>query len=174
MSALDRLFAGWRSAYVGAAGGAREPDGCVFCHLLVDEISGGAEAGAELDADRLVLARHDSAVALLNAYPYASGHLMVLPVRHLGNLEDLEPQEATDLWALVRRSVVAVKAAYQPDGVNLGCNLGRAAGAGVPGHLHVHVVPRWVGDANFMTTLASARVLPESLPDSWKRLRKAF
>jgi ATP adenylyltransferase len=110
-------------------------------------------------------------VALLNAYPYTSGHLMVMPTRHVAELEDLAPEEAGDIWEGVIAGVRAVKAAYKPDGANLGANLGRAGGAGVPGHFHMHVLPRWAGDTNFMTSVADARVLPEPLCESSDKLR---
>jgi ATP adenylyltransferase len=99
---------------------------------------------------------------------------MVLPIRHVSGLEELEPEEATELWRGVHDAVAAVKAAYAPEGLNLGVNLGRAAGAGIPAHLHVHIVPRWIGDTNFMTSIANVRVLPETLSDSWARLRTAW
>jgi len=111
---------------------------------------------------------------VLNAYPYTSGHLMVLPNRHVGDLEALEPGEAAELWDGVRRAVVAIKAAYRPGGINVGANLGRPAGAGIPGHLHFHALPRWDGDTNFMTTVAEVRVLPEPLDETWAKLREAW
>ena len=104
----------------------------------------------------------------------ASGHLLVMPYRHVGDLEDLAADEATELWGAVRTAAVALKAAYRPDGLNVGANLGRAAGAGVPGHLHLHVLPRWGGDSNFVTSVAEARVLPEALPTTYERLRAAW
>ncbi|MGH9170175.1 MAG: HIT family protein [Acidimicrobiales bacterium] len=167
---MEHLWAGWRSAYVGAAGAA-EPlqvngsRGCVFCGIL--------ESGA-LDEDRGIIAEGDTVVVILNAYPYTSGHLMVMPRRHVRELEELTSEEAVEMWSTVHRAVAALKRAYRPDGLNLGLNLGRAAGAGIPGHLHVHAVPRWLGDSNFMTAAASVRVLPESLPDSWRKLRAAW
>jgi ATP adenylyltransferase len=99
---------------------------------------------------------------------------MVLPVRHVGELEDLDAAEGVAIWAAVTDTVCALKAAYRPDGINLGVNLGRPAGAGIPGHFHVHVLPRWNGDTNFMTTVAEARVLPEALPDTFAKLRDAW
>jgi ATP adenylyltransferase len=99
---------------------------------------------------------------------------MVLPIRHVRDLDELEPEEAVELWDGVHRAVAAVKTAYHPEGMNLGANLGRAAGAGIPAHLHAHVVPRWIGDTNFMTSVAGVRVLPESLGDSWAKLRAAW
>jgi ATP adenylyltransferase len=121
-----------------------------------------------------VVWRGDLVFAILNRYPYTAGHLLVMPYREVGELEDLTREEATALWAGVRDAVVAVKAAYRPEGVNVGLNLGRAAGAGIPGHLHAHVLPRWNADSNFMTSVAEARVLPEALPDTWSRLRAAW
>jgi diadenosine tetraphosphate (Ap4A) HIT family hydrolase len=113
-------------------------------------------------------------VAILNAYPYTSGHLMVMPVRHTADLETLAPGEAAALMEGLQAGVSALKAAYRPDGVNVGANLGKAAGAGVPGHLHLHALPRWTGDTNFMTTVAETRVLPEALSVSDEKLRASW
>lgn len=170
MSGLDHLWAGWRSAYLEDATtqlAPTGPDGCVFCGLLGSNLP---------DTETHVVWRHPagSVAALLNAYPYSSGHVMVMPVRHVGDLEALTAEEASALWAGVDQAVRAVKAAYRPDGLNVGLNLGRAAGAGVPGHLHVHVLPRWVGDTNFMTAVADARVLPEPLAVTDARLRASW
>ncbi|MGI8492094.1 MAG: HIT family protein [Acidimicrobiales bacterium] len=173
MSSLERLWAGWRAEFVATSGAAqpceRAPGGdqCVFCRIL---------GSGEPDSDTHVLWRHPSglAVAVLNAYPYTSGHLMVMTCRHVGTPEDLDARESSSLWEGLSSAVAALKAAYQPDGVNVGANLGRAAGAGVPGHLHLHVLPRWVGDTNFMTTVANTRVLPEALSVSAARLREAW
>jgi ATP adenylyltransferase len=112
--------------------------------------------------------------ALLNAYPYNSGHLLVMPNRAVPALDDLTEDEETALWRTVRHGVTAITAAYAPEGVNVGLNLGRAAGAGVPDHLHVHCLPRWSGDTNFMTAVAETRVLPEPLDVTWRRLRDAW
>jgi ATP adenylyltransferase len=170
---LERLWAGWRSDYLQAAteeeptGGGATGDGpaCVFCRILASD---------EPDDRTYVVWRGERCFGVLNAYPYASGHLLLLPRRHVGDLEDLGGDEAAELWEAARTAVRAVKAAYRPDGINLGANLGRAAGAGVPGHLHLHVLPRWAGDSNFTTAVAEARVLPEALPTSWARLRDAW
>ena len=163
---LERLWAGWRTEYVSATG-AEGPadDGCVFCRIL--------DSG-EPDEATHVVRRTDRAVAILNAFPYTSGHLMVMPVRHVGEIEDLDADEGAAVWSLVGESVRALKAAYGPDGLNVGANLGRAAGAGVPGHLHLHVLPRWSGDTNFMTSVAEARVMPETLEASAAKLRAAW
>ncbi len=165
---IGRLWAGWRNEYVSEVVGDSHPQGeheCVFCRIL---------ASGEPDEATYVLWRGPHCVAILNAYPYNSGHLMVLPLRHVGDLEHLEADESTELWAAVTMGVRALKGAYAPGGVNVGANLGRAAGAGVPDHLHVHCLPRWGGDTNFVTTLAEIRVLPESLPATWERLRAAW
>lgn len=162
---LERLWAGWRTEYVSSAG-ATGPgdDGCVFCRIL---------GSGEPEETTKVVWRGEGVVAILNAFPYTSGHLMVMPVRHVGELEDLDA-DADELWATVTRAVRALKAAYRPEGINVGANLGRAAGAGVPGHFHVHLLPRWNGDTNFMTSVAEARVLPESLDATWQKLRQAW
>ena len=173
---LDHLWAGWRSAYVssyaapddGTAPAPAAPGdaaGCVFCSILESDAP---------DAERHVVWTSGRVTALLNAYPYAPGHLLVMPDRHARALEDLDGEEAAELWRAVHAAAAAVTRAYAPDGLNLGVNLGRAAGAGIPAHLHVHVVPRWTGDTNFMTAVASARVLPEALGDSWAKLRVAW
>jgi ATP adenylyltransferase len=126
------------------------------------------------EKDALVLARNDLVFAVLNAYPYTSGHLMVAPVRHVGALSALSRDEAASLMLMTQDATVALERAYGPDGVNIGANLGRAAGAGIPGHVHLHALPRWIGDTNFMTTIAEARVLPEPLSKSWDKLKAAW
>lgn len=166
--ALEQLWAGWRHGYVEAATAAErtgDDDGCVFCRIA---------ASGPPSPDNGIVWRGQSVFAVLNAYPYASGHLLVLPVRHLAGLEELTWEESEELWSGCRASVAAVNAAYAPDGVNLGANLGRAAGAGVPRHLHVHVVPRWSGDTNFMTAVAGVRVLPETLEVAREKLEAAW
>jgi ATP adenylyltransferase len=154
---LERLWAGWRAEYVATAG---QEDGCVLCRVLAEESH--------------VLWRGRRCGAVLNAYPYTSGHLMVLPLRHVAELEEVAGDEAAELWAGVADAVRALKAAYAPHGLNVGANLGRVAGAGVTGHFHVHVLPRWDGDTNFMTAVAETRVVPESLPATYDKLRSAW
>ena len=112
--------------------------------------------------------------AILNRFPYISGHVLVMPYREVSDLEDLTPEEHTELWSAVTVAVRAIKQAYRADGLNIGVNLGTAGGAGVPDHLHVHVMPRWTADSNFMTSVAEARVLPEALSVSWHKLRDAW
>jgi ATP adenylyltransferase len=162
---LDRLWADWRSAYVEGVA-TQEPvagDECLLCRLAHEDPD-----------DKQVLVRDELVYAVLNAYPYTSGHLMVVPVRHVGQLDELHDDELVALSTLTRDATIAVRDAYTPDGVNVGMNLGRAAGAGIPGHLHTHVVPRWYGDTNFMTSVAEVRVLPESLTTTWEKLRASW
>jgi ATP adenylyltransferase len=162
---LDRLWAGWRAAYVADA--ARSPDAgsaeCLFCAL--------AAADPE---ESLVVARGELVFAVMNAFPYTSGHLMIAPLRHEADLEHLKSDEATAVMVMAQDAVVALKSAYSPDGLNLGVNIGRVAGAGVPDHVHMHALPRWGGDTNFMTTVAETRVLPEDLRTSWENVRAAW
>jgi diadenosine tetraphosphate (Ap4A) HIT family hydrolase len=176
---LDHLWAGWRREYVeratgqgagseaeqGIAGDGGADSGCVFCAIA---------ASGTPSADNGIVWRDALSCALLNAFPYASGHLLVMPVRHVDDFAGLAPEESSSLWSTTLRAVDAITTAYTPDGINLGANLGRAAGAGIPAHLHLHVLPRWSGDTNFMTTVAGVRVMPESLPDTWRRLREAW
>jgi ATP adenylyltransferase len=163
---LDRLWAGWRSSYIAAGVDPSTAGGdCVFCAIL---------AFGEPDERTYLLWRGETSFAILNAYPYTSGHLMVMPTRHVGALDELTDDEADDLFRCARHGVAALESAYRPEGVNLGANLGHAAGAGVPGHLHVHALPRWAGDTNFMTSVAETRVLPEPLDETWRKLRDAW
>jgi ATP adenylyltransferase len=161
--ALERFSAAWREDYVtsvSATLNAEELRACVFCDLAeqpVDESSG-------------VLARSESSYVVLNAFPYGSGHLLVLPRRHVASLQELSDAEYEDFFLLLRATVVAIEKAYGPDGLNVGMNLGLAAGAGIPKHLHGHVLPRWNGDTNFMTTIGETRVLPESLQSTWQKV----
>jgi ATP adenylyltransferase len=172
--AMGRLDASWRGEYISAATAAERADGspaigsvagCVFCTIL---------ASGRTDEANLIVRRERSVLAILNAYPYTSGHLMCMPVRHVAALADLSAEEQIDLWDAVRSATLALGRAYRPEGLNVGLNLGRAAGAGVPGHLHVHVVPRWNGDTNFMTAIAEVRVVPEALDVTWRKLTDAW
>lgn len=174
--ALERHWAGWRSDYITSAfGGGADPgssgrtgesgEGSLFERIL---------HSGRPDDETYIVKRGATAFVILNAYPYNPGHLLVLPNRAVPELEDLSPEESAEVWALVRDAVTAIKGAYAPQGVNVGMNLGHAAGAGVPDHLHVHCLPRWLGDTNFVTTVAEIRVLPEPLGVSWERLRAAW
>jgi diadenosine tetraphosphate (Ap4A) HIT family hydrolase len=170
---LEHLWNGWRAAYVtsgGAAGGVADDDvtsgrGSVFTRILRSGLP---------DDETHIVHRGPLCFAVLNAYPYSVGHLLVLPYREIGDLEELTEDEAAELWATVTKAVVALKQAYRPEGVNVGVNLGRPAGGSVSDHLHVHVVPRWTGDSNFMTATANTRTLPEALPDTAAKLRAAW
>ena len=151
-------------SYIESAKDETEGDGCLFCDKLA----------ARDDAASLILVRTHRAFAMLNAFPYNPGHLMVAPVRHTAGLDDLEPDELAETQDLLLRGIRALRSASAPHGFNLGMNLGRVAGAGVPGHVHWHLVPRWDGDTNFMATVGETRVLPESLEDTWAKLRAHF
>jgi ATP adenylyltransferase len=165
---LDHLWAAWRAAYIESvtSGDEQVPaEGSVFAALL---------ASGRPDRETTIVHRGPRCFAILNRYPYTNGHLLVLPNRCVPDVTDLDDDEHAELWSTVRDAVVAVRAAYSCGGVNIGVNLGRAAGAGIPRHVHVHAVPRWEGDTNFMTAVAEARVMPESLERSWEKLREAW
>ena len=150
------LWAPWRLEYVG---GAVEQQGCLFCLAL-----------ERPDDDGLLVHRGERAFVLLNKFPYASGHLMVAPVRHLGEFGDLDADEAVEIHHLASQGIGALAELYSPQGYNLGWNLGRIAGAGVTDHVHLHLVPRWAGDTNFMPVLADLKVLPEHLVETRRKL----
>src|SRR5262245_10809222 len=156
------LWAPWRLEYVQQAG---EHTGCVFC----DEAAGTISAN-----DSLLVRAGETAIALLNKYPYSSGHLMVAPRRHLGDLRELGDDEVLEVNRLAVAGIDALTHVYRPEGFNLGWNLGRVAGAGIADHVHLHVGPRWAGDTNFMPVLADVKVIPEHLLETRDRLRKAF
>ena len=175
---LEHLWAGWRGEYVTSTGTVApdrpegpteppvdDPERCVFCRIA---------ASGPPTADNGVLWIGDHTYAVINAHPYASGHLMAVPIRHVASLAELTESESTELWSALRAGVVAIEEAFGPEGINLGANLGRAAGAGLPRHLHLHAVPRWVGDTNFMTAVADTRVLPQTLAVTWDQLRRAW
>ncbi len=166
---LERLWATWRSHYVQgideSPNSPPEGKGSVFERILSADMP---------DEQALVVHRGPQVSVMLNAYPYGSGHLLVMPNRAVEKLTELSAAEALALWATVDHAVAVVEHEYQAPGINMGLNQGRAAGAGLPDHLHVHVLPRWSGDTNFMTSIAESRVLPESLPDTWKRLHVAW
>ena len=162
---LEHLWAGWRSAYVvGEATEQRVPDGpgTIFERIL--------DSGLP-DRDTYVLARGVHCAAILNVYPYGTGHLMVMPQRAVADLLELTDETHAELWQMVRSAVAAIRAAYSPDGVNVGTNLGRAGGASIPDHLHVHCLPRWAADTTFLTSMAETRMLPEPLDLTWQKLR---
>jgi ATP adenylyltransferase len=155
------IWAPWRLEYIGEAG---TQDGCVFC----------AEAAGDLGAESLLVVRGEHAFALLNKFPYSSGHLMVATLRHIGELAELDPEEAAEIHQLTTQAIDALRSVYSPDAFNVGWNLGTVAGGSISGHLHEHVVPRWAGDTNFMPVLADIKVVPEHLHATRERLREAW
>jgi ATP adenylyltransferase len=159
---MERLWSPWRSQYVG--GGAPEEARCLFCRVAQETD----------DATNLVALRGTHAFVMLNRFPYNSGHLMVVPYQHTAEFAALPVETHAELMRLMGRSLGALADAFRPDGYNAGMNLGAAAGAGIADHLHLHVVPRWAGDTNFMPVLADVKVMPELLRDSYEKLVRAF
>ncbi|MFZ3078783.1 MAG: HIT domain-containing protein [Bellilinea sp.] len=158
---MEHLWSPWRMEYIMH----NEPaTGCIFCQALQQE-DGPAN---------LIVTRGKTAFVILNRYPYTSGHIMVTPYAHRPSLELLDAETRAELMELVSRGLQVLRAVYKPEGFNVGVNIGAAAGAGVADHVHIHVVPRWAGDTNFMSTLAGARVLPEALEDTHRRLCEAW
>ena len=164
---LDRLWNGWRSSYVRgeAAGDRSEPGSSVFTKILASGLP---------DEDTHIVHRGRECFVILNSFPYSTGHMLVLPYREVSNLTDLGADETAELWSTVTRATEVVKRSHGPDALNVGINLGGAAGGSIAQHLHVHIVPRWDGDANFMTAVAETRTLPESLTDTAARIRAAW
>ena len=158
---METLFTPWRLAYITAA---RQETGCFLCEA----------AAAPNDPERLVLHTTASHLVILNRHPYSNGHLMVAPREHLASPRHSPPEASAELWPLVLLAQQVLEEAYAPDGLNVGLNLGRAAGAGVPDHFHVHLVPRWQGDTNFMTAVAQTRLVPEDLTQTRERLMPLF
>jgi ATP adenylyltransferase len=158
---MDYLWTPWRYTYLANAGKAPS---CIFC-TLQREVD---------DRKALIVHRAEYNFIILNAYPYTSGHSMIVPYQHIDQLHNLPPAAATEMMELVQRLETVLCEVYQPDGVNLGMNVGKAAGAGVAGHIHMHVLPRWVADSNFMTVIGEARVLPELLEETYRRLKEKF
>ena len=158
---MEHLWSPWRFRYIS---GSVPSSGCVFC----------AKPLAARDEDELIVLRGTTCFVMLNLYPYTSGHLMVAPYLHVATLADAPEATAIEMMQLTRTAERHLRAIYQPDGLNVGMNIGASAGAGVAGHIHMHVLPRWTGDANFMTTVAETRVLPEELSVTYQKLRDAF
>ncbi|SFG65518.1 Diadenosine tetraphosphate (Ap4A) hydrolase [Desulfotomaculum arcticum] len=159
---MDRLWAPWRSVYVGKDQGSQ----CIFCEKL--------NASADQDREDYVLYRGNQVFVILNIFPYNSGHLLVAPKRHVGDIEDLDPEEMRELFSTTQYMVKVLRSAFKPDGFNVGINLGKVAGAGIPGHLHIHVVPRWNGDNNFMPVLGDVRVISEALDTTLQKLKETM
>jgi ATP adenylyltransferase len=158
---MDYLWTPWRYTYVA---NVDKTDECIFCSLL----------NSGDDEKALIVHRAQFNFVILNAYPYTSGHVMVVPYEHLDRLNRLPEAAANEMMELTRRLETILIETYHPDGVNLGMNIGKAAGAGVAGHIHMHVLPRWVADANFMTVVGETRVLPEALDETYQRLKGKF
>lgn len=158
---MNHLWSPWRMTYIE---NAKNESGCVFCN-----------AQAKTDgAENLIAFRGTKAYVILNRYPYTSGHLMVIPFVHVPNLESLDSETRAEMMELTSQCTTILKHIYKTESFNIGVNIGEAAGAGVLGHVHIHIVPRWAGDTNFMSTVGETRVLPESLEDTYKKISQAF
>jgi len=158
---MDHLWSPWRYRYVSTAGPSQA---CIFC----------AKSASSDDRANYVILRAQHNFVLLNLYPYTTGHLMIAPYEHVATLSEAHPETLVEMMRLTQRTEQALRQVYKPDGINIGMNLGESAGAGVVGHIHMHVLPRWVGDASFMTSVAETRVLPEVLETTYDRLLKAL
>ena len=159
--AMDYLWTPWRYAYVATSERAA---GCIFCDAPKKND----------DAKMLIVHRGQHCYIILNAFPYTPGHVMVVPYEHLDELQKLPSEAATEMMALSQRMETVLRELYKPDGINLGMNIGKAAGAGIAGHIHMHVLPRWVADANFVSVIGETRILPEMLEVTWGRMREAL
>lgn len=163
---MDRLWSPWRYEYVASSDAANpETSGCVFCKLRDD---------SDKDEANFVIHRASYNLIVLNLYPYTSGHLLIVPYEHVDELDAATKETTDELMDLTKRSQTALRDAYQPAGFNIGMNLGRSAGAGIADHIHIHILPRWVGDTNFMSTVGNTRVLPEDLSTTYEKLRTRF
>ncbi len=158
---MDYLWTPWRYAYVS---GTQKSPGCVFC----DAVNAGD------DAKTRIVYRGTGCFVILNTFPYTPGHVMIVPYAHLDELQKLPVEAANEMISLSQRMETVLRELYRPDGINLGMNIGKAAGAGIAGHIHMHVLPRWVADANFLSVVGETRILPETLEETWKRMTKAL
>ena len=157
---MDVLWSPWRYDYI-TGGSSAGKTGCVFCNIINNSAS---------DEDQFILRRAEFNFVILNIYPYNSGHLMIVPYEHIADLDGARKNISDELMDLTKVAQTAISEVYAPDGINLGMNLGKAAGAGVDGHIHMHMLPRWVGDANFMTAIGETRTIPETLETTYKKL----
>src|ERR1700741_2659472 len=158
---MDYLWTPWRYAYVA---NTEKTTGCVFCEAATDKD----------DEKSKIVYRGEHCFVILNAYPYTPGHVMIVPYQHLDELRKLPAAAAAEMMALSQRMETVLRELYRPDGINLGMNIGKAAGAGVGGHIHMHALPRWVADANFVSVIGETRMLPETLEVTWKRIKDAL
>lgn len=163
---MDYIFTPWRYAYITTA--KRAPS-CIFCDRAPSQ-----GLNCKNDERNLVLYRGQHCFIIVNAFPYTSGHVMVVPYQHLDRLDLMPPEAATEMIALAQRLETVLRDLYHPDGINLGMNIGKAAGAGVAGHIHMHILPRWMADANFMSVIGETRVLPETTVETARRIREAL
>ncbi|PSH04249.1 MAG: HIT family hydrolase [Acidobacteria bacterium] len=161
---MDRIVTPWRYAYITTA--ERAPS-CIFCDRATSR-----EVNRQNDERNLVIYRGQHCFVIVNAFPYTSGHVMIVPYAHVDQLDLLAPEAAIEMTAIAQRLETVLRDLYHPDGLNLGMNIGKAAGAGVAGHIHMHILPRWVGDANFMSVVAETRVLPEAIEVTAQRIRE--
>ncbi|MBQ0054610.1 MAG: HIT domain-containing protein [Synergistaceae bacterium] len=159
---VDKIFAPWRSEYI--LSGDKKEGGCIFCDYPKED----------KDEENLIIHRGKLCFVIMNRYPYSAGHLMVIPCRHLHNFAELTADELTELMQLAQKAVETLTEVMRPDGFNLGMNIGKVAGAGIDQHLHLHVVPRWNGDTNFMPVVGDTRVISEALESAWKRLKEGW
>jgi ATP adenylyltransferase len=161
---LDRLWSPWRYEYI-AAGSTSDSSNCIFCSLRDDP---------ENDERNFVVYRANRNFVVLNIYPYISGHLLIVPHEHVGDLDAASKETTDELMDLTKRCQTALRETYQPAGFNIGMNLGKSAGAGIVDHIHIHILPRWTGDTNFMSTIGNTRVIPEDLATTYRKLRARF
>lgn len=164
---MDRLWTPWRFDYIksGSVAQQGQQESCVFCSIQTDTTD---------DESKFILHRASHNFIVLNIYPYISGHLLIVPYMHTGELDDVPKEASDEMMDLTKRCQTVLKETYRPHGFNIGVNLGRAAGAGVAGHVHVHIMPRWTGDSNFMSTIGETRVMPEDLSTTFGKLRGRF
>ena len=156
----EKLWAPWRAGFILS----KKEKGCIFCKRLKEKDS----------VKNLIIYRGQKALVILNKFPYNAGHTMIVPIRHVGQIENLKTEEAAEFFELLQKTVAIIKKTLRPTSMNLGMNLGRASGAGVPGHLHMHIVPRWIGDTNFMPIIGKTKVVSLPLDPIYKKLRKEF